>query len=477
MLLPTSSKRSTPYAPPLRTSSARFTPSLTSTITASGSIPPTNPKSNPRSYITRHHLNQSLAKQNRKPMQTHENNPPQPKSIASFCRLFSNRARPQNQSAEKNRARPLFPDFGKNGARSSVLGRQSCRPLRVVELLAFRIQDAQEVVAVRGVIYRGAVDIAEERLCFMQRFDFRIELIHGGGVGKNGDEGVGAGGVGVDQILFERIAGEGTVSNLSIERGFAILRYQIPELLGVTWLRRPILHEDVAGLGGAAFTVVHGGHGDGIGVHGVGEIGGSGGCGAQGCQSFHQARDRGRSKPTDVRGRVQPFMNFQNAIAVAQDRSVGQETVENLVPGRQVLLVCRPLRAGNSEERDIGVHDRLLGRLGLLRARGRRGKCKHGNEQYRQRGNAEHSLEHHLFLSCFRAWVGRAIGTAWFDLDFCLAHRMLVLLWTQRINAQRALTENPVFPRLNSDQGRHGKLVARLLAVDDAGFHYEGNFF
>jgi hypothetical protein len=27
--------------------------------------------------------------------------------------------------------------------------------------------------------------------------------------------------------------------------------------------------------------------------------------------------------------------------------------------------------------------------------------------------------------------VGRAIGTVWFDLDFCLAHRMLVLLQTQ----------------------------------------------
>ena len=54
---------------------------------------------------------------------------------------------------------------------------------------------------------------------------------------------------------------------------------------------------------------------------------------------------------------------------------------------------------------------------------------------------------------------------------------MLVLLGIQRINTQRALAENPVFRRLNSDQRRHGKLVARSLAVDDAGFHYEGNFF
>jgi hypothetical protein len=39
--------------------------------------------------------------------------------------------------------------------------------------------------------------------------------------------------------------------------------------------------------------------------------------------------------------------------------------------------------------------------------------------------------------------VGRAIGTAWLDLDFCRTHRMPVLPRTQRIYALSAVTETP----------------------------------
>ena len=69
----------------------------------------------------------------------------------------------------------------------------------------------------------------------------------------------------------------------------AILREQIVEFIGVPWFGRPILHEDVAAVGGAALAVVHRGHGDGIGVHGVGDFGCGGSRGAQGRQGFHQA--------------------------------------------------------------------------------------------------------------------------------------------------------------------------------------------
>jgi len=48
-----------------------------------------SPGSNHSSLITRRRSNQSLAKQNRKPSQLIENNHHQPKSIASFCRVFS----------------------------------------------------------------------------------------------------------------------------------------------------------------------------------------------------------------------------------------------------------------------------------------------------------------------------------------------------------------------------------------------------
>src|SRR5271163_4914160 len=57
-----------------------------------------------------------------------------------------------------------------------------------LRLLAFRVEDADEVVAVRGVVHCGAVDIAEEGLGFVQGFDFGVELIHGCGVWENGDE-------------------------------------------------------------------------------------------------------------------------------------------------------------------------------------------------------------------------------------------------------------------------------------------------
>jgi len=45
--------------------------------------------------------------------------------------------------------------------------------------------------------------------------------------------------------------------------------------------------------------------------------------------------------------------------------------------------------------------------------------------------------------------VGRAIGTVWFDLDFCLAHRMLVLLGTQWIYGQSSLAW-PLVPAAES---------------------------
>jgi hypothetical protein len=44
-----------------------------------------------------------------------------------------------------------------------------------------------------------------------------------------------------------------------------------------------------------------------------------------------------------------------------------------------------------------------------------------------------------VFISPDFWLIGRAIGTVWFDLDFCLAHRMPVLPRTQWIYGQSAL--------------------------------------
>src|ERR1700730_12392337 len=50
-------------------------------------------------------------------------------------------------------------------------------------------------------------------------------------------------------------------------------------------------------------------------------------------------------------------------------------------------------------------------------------------------------------LSCFPGWVGRAIGTGRFDLDFCLAHPMLVLLGIQRIYQWSSFAERSMSHR------------------------------
>ena len=79
---------------------------------------------------------------------------------------------------------------------STSARRQASVPRR--QLLALRVQDADQVVAVRSVVHGGAVHIAEERLFGVQRFDFRVELVNRGSVRENSDQGVGAGGFGVD---------------------------------------------------------------------------------------------------------------------------------------------------------------------------------------------------------------------------------------------------------------------------------------
>jgi hypothetical protein len=65
-------------------------------------------------------------------------------------------------------------------ARGSVAQAQATRAFRamrlrnefgrhpIVGLLALRIQDADQVVAMRGIVHCGAVDIAEERLLGVQ---------------------------------------------------------------------------------------------------------------------------------------------------------------------------------------------------------------------------------------------------------------------------------------------------------------------
>jgi hypothetical protein len=55
---------------------------------ASQRLLPPRPASNHSSLVTHLCLNQSLAKDNRKPSQIIENNQQQPESIASFCRVF-----------------------------------------------------------------------------------------------------------------------------------------------------------------------------------------------------------------------------------------------------------------------------------------------------------------------------------------------------------------------------------------------------
>src|SRR6202007_155793 len=223
-----SSRRLTPCAQPPRISSALFTRSLTWILRDTGSIPRRNPKRYPRTPI------QSLAKQNRKPTQTRENNHQRPRSIASFCRLFGVHARPKICSTQHHRERHASQTPGRTGAlvlwESATCFRvreapwtRSRRRARVLrrQLLAFRIQDAEQVIAMRGIVHRGAVHIAEERLLGVERFDLRVELIHPGGVWKHGDYGVGAGRIGVNQVLFDGIAGERAVSNLSIQRGLA----------------------------------------------------------------------------------------------------------------------------------------------------------------------------------------------------------------------------------------------------------------
>jgi hypothetical protein len=63
----------------------------TSTHPTHPPVPPASwPASRHSSLITRHCFIQSLAKHNRKPSQIIENKQQQPKSIASFCRVFCN---------------------------------------------------------------------------------------------------------------------------------------------------------------------------------------------------------------------------------------------------------------------------------------------------------------------------------------------------------------------------------------------------
>ena len=76
-----------------------------------------------------------------------------------------------------------------SGRVSALSGCGATRPSAtpVAALLAFRVEDAHQLVSMRGVVHCGAVDIAEKRLLGVQRFDLRIEFIYGGGVRENGD--------------------------------------------------------------------------------------------------------------------------------------------------------------------------------------------------------------------------------------------------------------------------------------------------